>query len=92
MTKILEDRTVLKLARVLTSPAKNCNPNKKNPASVLILVGVAGAFLTPTALDLPGPDGCTGHSFDLWPDVSAQAIAFLNSFLQTRSVGVPGRE
>ena len=29
----------------------------------------------------PGPDGCTGHSFELWPDVRDQAIVFLNTFL-----------
>jgi acetyl esterase/lipase len=30
----------------------------------------------------PGPDGCTGHSFELWPDVADDAIAFLNTLLQ----------
>jgi acetyl esterase/lipase len=32
----------------------------------------------------PGPDGCTRHSFELWPDVADEAIAFFN-----RSLKVP---
>jgi acetyl esterase/lipase len=56
------------------------------PNQFAILVGVVALIGVPNCQNLvitqrPGPDGCTGHSFDLWPDVSAQAIAFLNSFL-----------
>jgi len=31
--------------------------------------------------EIPGPDGCTRHSFEYWPSVSDQAIAFLNTSL-----------
>ena len=40
----------------------------------------------------PKPDGCTEHSFELWPDVRDQAIAFLNAFLQVPAMSVPVAE
>ena len=38
---------------------------------------------------LPGPNGCTGHSFELWPDAKDEAIAFLGALLQVQAPNVP---
>jgi acetyl esterase/lipase len=56
------------------------------PNQFTILVNIVAAVGVPNCESLlirqtPGPDGCTGHSFELWPDVTFEAIAFLNSFL-----------
>jgi acetyl esterase/lipase len=68
--------------------ASNLDPMPPNQFTILVnlvaLIGVPNCQNT-LLIQTPGPNGCTGHSFELWPDVSAQAIAFLNTFLQ-----VPG--
>jgi acetyl esterase/lipase len=66
--------------------ASNLDPMPPNQFT--ILVNLVAAIGVPNCqhdliIQTPGPDGCTGHSFELWSDVSAQAIAFLNGFLQT---------
>lgn len=72
--------------------ASNLDPMPPNQFT--ILVNLVAALGVPNCqhsliIQTPGPDGCTGHSFHLWPDVSAQAIAFLNAFLQVPTAGVP---
>jgi hypothetical protein len=67
------------------------------PNQFTILVNLVAAIGVPNCESLlitqrPGPNGCTGHSFDLWPDARTQAIAFLNSFLQTPGMSVPADE
>jgi acetyl esterase/lipase len=64
--------------------ASNLDPMPPNQYTILVntvaAVGVPGCeqlLITQT----PDPDGCTGHSFELWPDVKVEAIAFLNAFL-----------
>ena len=72
--------------------ASNLDPMPPNQFTILVnLVASIGVPNCEHSLIIqtPGPDGCTGHSFDLWPDVSAQAIAFLNGFLQTPTMSVP---
>ena len=59
------------------------------PNQFTILVNTVAAVHVPNCQQLlirqsPGPDGCTEHSFELWPEVSDQAIAFLNAFLITQ--------
>src|SRR5438067_2640360 len=56
------------------------------PNQFTILVNLVAAVGVPNCehsliIQTPGPNGCTGHSFDLWPSVKDQSIAFLNSFL-----------
>jgi len=64
--------------------ASNLDPMPPNQFT--ILVNTVAAVGVPNCQQLlitqiPGPDGCTGHSFGLWPVVRDQAIAFLNTFL-----------
>jgi acetyl esterase/lipase len=70
--------------------ASNLDPMPPNQFTILVnlvaLIGVPNCQNT-LLVQTPGPNGCTGHSFELWPDVSAQAIAFLNTFLQTPGTG-----
>jgi acetyl esterase/lipase len=75
--------------------ASNLDPMPPNQFT--ILVNLVAALRVPNCehsliIQTPGPDGCTGHSFDLWPDVSDQAITFLNAFLQVPATGVPVAE
>jgi hypothetical protein len=56
------------------------------PNQFTILVNTVAAAHVPNCQQLlitqrPGANGCTEHSFALWPEVSDQAIAFLNAFL-----------
>jgi acetyl esterase/lipase len=53
------------------------------PNQFTILLNKVAAVGVPNCEQLfiterPGPDGCTRHSFQLWPDVRDEAIAFLN--------------
>jgi hypothetical protein len=64
--------------------ASNLDPMPPNQFT--ILVNKVAAVGVPNCENLlitrrPGRNGCTGHSFELWPNVSFEAIAFLNSFL-----------
>ena len=64
--------------------ASNLDPMPPNQYT--ILVNKVAQVRVPGCVQLlitesPGPDGCTGHSFELWPDVRDQAIVFLNTFL-----------
>jgi len=64
--------------------ASNLDPMPPNQFT--ILVNTVAEVGVPDCEDLlitqtPGPDGCTGHSFELWPVVADDAIAFLNTFL-----------
>jgi acetyl esterase/lipase len=64
--------------------ASNLDPMPPNQFT--ILVNLVAAVRVPNCEHLlvtqrPRPDGCTGHSFELWPVVRDQAIAFLNMFL-----------
>jgi acetyl esterase/lipase len=64
--------------------ASNFDPMPPNQFT--ILVNKVAAVGVPNCEQLlirqrPRPDGCTGHSFELWPNVRDQAIAFLNAFL-----------
>lgn len=75
--------------------ASNLDPMPPNQFT--ILVNLVAAIGVPNhehslIIQTPGPDGCTGHSFDLWPDVSDEAIAFLNAFLQVPTTSVPANE
>jgi len=64
--------------------ASNLDPMPPNQYTILankvaqVRVPGCGQLLI---TESPGPDGCTGHSFELWPDVRDQAIVFLNTFL-----------
>ena len=40
----------------------------------------------------PQPDGCTLHSFQIWPSVKDEAIAFLNPLLQVPASSAPVAE
>ncbi len=65
--------------------ASNLDPMPPNQFT--ILVNLVAALGVPNCehsliIQTPGPDGCTGHAFELWPDVKNQAIPFLNAFLQ----------
>ena len=56
------------------------------PNQFTILVNTVAAAHVPNCQQLlitqrPGANGCTEHSFALWPEVSDQAIAFLDAFL-----------
>ena len=56
------------------------------PNQYTILVNKVAAVDVPNCEHLliterPGPNGCTGHSFALWPIVKDQAIAFFNTLL-----------
>ena len=64
--------------------ASNLDPMPPNQFT--ILVNTVAAVGVPNCQQLlitqiPGPDGCTGHSFGLWPIVKDQAIAFFNTLL-----------
>ena len=64
--------------------ATNLDPMPPN--QFMILVNKVAAVGVPNCEQLliterPGPDGCTRHSFEYWPDVKDQAIAFLNTSL-----------
>ena len=72
--------------------ASNLDPIPPNQFTILVnLVAAVGVPNCEHSLIIqtPGPDGCTGHSFDLWPNVSDQSIAFLNAFVQGPTTGVP---
>jgi acetyl esterase/lipase len=72
--------------------ASNLDPMPPNQFTILMnLVAAVGVPNCEHSLIIqtPGPNGCTGHSFDLWPDVSDQAIAFLNAFVEGQTTGVP---
>jgi len=61
------------------------------PNQFTILVNLVAAVGVPNCQQLlirqrRGPDGCTGHSFELWPNVRDQAIAFLNLFLSIQGM------
>jgi acetyl esterase/lipase len=67
--------------------ASNLDPMPPNQFAILVnLVAAVGVPNCEHSLIIqtPGPNGCTGHSFDLWPNVKDQAIAFLNTSLQGR--------
>src|SRR5206468_7151131 len=83
----------------LSSPvfivASNLDPMPPNQFTILVnLVAAVGVPNCEHSLIIqtPGPSGCSGHSFDLWPNVRDQAIVFLNAFLQVRATGVPPDE
>ena len=64
--------------------ASNLDPMPPNQYT--ILVNKVAAVDVPNCEHLliterPGPNGCTGHSFALWPIVKDQAIAFFNTLL-----------
>lgn len=72
--------------------ATNLDPMPPNQFTILVNkvaeVGVPNCqqlLITQT----PGRNGCTGHSFDLWPDVATQAIAFFNTLLQVPDPTAP---
>jgi acetyl esterase/lipase len=72
--------------------ATNLDPMPPNQFTILVNkvaeVGVPNCeelLITQT----PEPDGCTGHSFDLWPDVKDQAIAFFSTLLQVPATSAP---
>jgi hypothetical protein len=75
--------------------ASNLDPMPPNQFTILVnLVAGIGVPNCQNSLlvQTPGRNGCTGHSFDLWPDVSDQAIAFLNALLLVPIAGVPADE
>jgi acetyl esterase/lipase len=64
--------------------ASNLDPMPPNQYT--ILVNKVAAVGVPNCQHLlitqiPGPDGCTGHAFELWSTVKIQAIAFFNTLL-----------
>src|SRR5258708_1125585 len=64
--------------------ASNLDPMPPNQYT--ILVNKVAAVDVPNCEHLliterPGPNGCTGHSFELWRNVKDQAIAFFNTQL-----------
>jgi acetyl esterase/lipase len=64
--------------------ASNLDPMPPNQFTILVnLMATIGVPNCESLLvtQLPGRNGCTEHSFHLWPTVSAQAIAFLNTLL-----------
>jgi acetyl esterase/lipase len=72
----------------LSSPVfiASSNLDPMPPNQFTILVNKVAAVGVPNCQHLlitetPGPDGCTGHSFELWPNVKTQAIAFFNTLL-----------
>ena len=73
------------------------NRDPMPPNQFTILVNKVAAVGVPNCERLlitesPAPDGCTGHSFEYWPDVAAEAIAFLNASLQVPSPPTPDAE
>jgi len=75
--------------------ATNLDPMPPNQFTILVnKVAEAGVpnceqlLITQT----PGRDGCTGHSFDLWPDVRDQAFVFFNTFLRVPASTAPVAE
>ena len=83
----------------LSSPvfivASNLDPMPPNQYT--ILVNKVAAVGVPNCQHLliterPGPNGCTGHSFELWPNVKDQAIAFFNMLLQVPTPSAPVAE
>ena len=64
------------------------------PNQFVILVNKVAAVGVPNCENLlitqsPDPNGCTGHSFELWPIVRDQAIAFLNTLLHVPTPSAP---
>src|SRR5215475_14036621 len=60
------------------------------PNQFTILVNTVEAVGVPNCEELliterPKPNGCTRHSFRLWPEAADEAIAFLNALLQVPS-------
>ena len=96
LVTVTEDCSIwLRLIRRFTSSsspvfivATNLDPMPPNQFTILVNKVADGrrARIVNTSLitQTPGRDGCTGHSFDLWPDVRDQAFVFFNTFL-----GVP---
>jgi acetyl esterase/lipase len=72
--------------------ATNLDPMPPNQFTILVNkvaeVGVPNCEQL-LITQIPGPDGCTGHSFELWPDVKDQAIAFFNTLLQVPTTSAP---
>ena len=71
--------------------ASNLDPMPPNQFTILVnLVAAVGVQNCEHLLitELPEPNGCTGHSFDLWPEVTDEAIAFLNTFLRVPATSV----
>src|SRR5213596_2737444 len=64
--------------------ASNLDPMPPNQFTILVntvaAVGVPGCEQL-LITERPKPNGCTGHSFGLWPNVSDEAITFLNTVL-----------
>ena len=65
--------------------ASNLDPMPPNQFT--ILVNKVAEARVPNCQNLlipqtPGRDGCTQHSFDLWPDVKEQAVAFFTTLLR----------
>src|SRR4030095_4136431 len=57
------------------------------PNTFRILVNTVASEGVPNCQNIlvterPQPNGCTRHSFKLWPEVADDAIAFLNTLLQ----------
>jgi len=72
--------------------ATNLDPMPPNQFTILVnKVAEVGVPNCENLLitQMPGPDGCTGHSFDLWPDVKDQAIAFFNTLLRVPDPTTP---
>jgi acetyl esterase/lipase len=75
--------------------ASNLDPMPPN--QFVILVNKVAAVGVPNCEHLlitetPGPDGCTGHAFQLWPNVKNQAIAFFNMLLEFPTPSAPVAE
>src|SRR5215470_4937544 len=71
--------------------ASNLDPMPPNQFTILVnLVAAVGVPNCQNSLIIqtPKPNGCTGHSFRLWPEVANDAIAFLNALLQVPSTTV----
>ena len=70
--------------------ATNLDPMPPNQFTILVnKVAAAGVHNCDQLLitETPGRDGCTGHSFGLWPDVADQAIGFLKCRLVPCATG-----
>src|SRR5438876_2840166 len=64
--------------------ATNLDPMPPNQFTILVnKVAAVGVRNCEQLLitERPGPDGCTRHSFEYWPVVADEAIAFLNTSL-----------
>jgi acetyl esterase/lipase len=73
------------------------NRDPMPPNQFTILVNKVAAVGVPNCEQLliterPRPDGCTRHSFEYWPNVAVEAIAFLNASLRVSSPSAPDAE